>query len=86
MKSNAVGKNTSKAEVAHISPFGLWIIISGREYFLPFTEYPWFKEATITQIMNLKLIHDHHLYWSELDVDLDVRSLENLENYPLIYK
>jgi hypothetical protein len=68
---------------------GCWLYdyrVRNREYFLPYDEFPWFKEARIGQVVDVKLVHSSHLYWAELDVDLDVDSLENLESYPLVYQ
>jgi hypothetical protein len=31
-------------------------------------------------------IHRHHLYWPNLDVDLEPDSLTNLAEYPLVYR
>lgn len=84
MKLQKLGKNTSKAEVQAISPQGLWLWVQGREFFLSHEDYPWFKKATIDQISKVELHHGHHLHWPELDVDLELESLENLEKYPLI--
>jgi hypothetical protein len=86
MKSTKHGKSTSVAEVSNISAHGLWLLIQDREYFLPFDEYPWFKTANISQILNVKLNHDHHLHWPDLDVDLEIESLANPTKYPLLYK
>jgi len=86
MKSIKLGTNTSVAEVSNISAHGFWLLIQNREYFLPFDEYPWFKNAKISQILNVKLNHDHHLHWPDLDVDLELESLAKPTKYPLIYK
>ncbi|GAF68497.1 unnamed protein product, partial [marine sediment metagenome] len=56
------------------------------EYFLPYNDYPWFKEAKVKEILNVNLLHGYHLYWPELDVDLEIDSLDNPQNYPLKYK
>ena len=63
MKSSALGKSTSQAEVIGISKFGLWMFVRGKEYFLSFDSYPWFKDAKISEIYNVKLLHNIHLYW-----------------------
>lgn len=86
MKSLKAGKNTSNAKVLHISRFGLWILIEGTEYFLPYRDFPWFKTATVEQIYNLYFYHKKHLRWPDLDIDLEVESLTHLEQYPLVYK
>ena len=86
MKSKMRGKNISEVEVSNISSNGFWLYVKSSEYFLPYDEYPWFKEAKIKHILNVKLLHDFHLYWPDLDVDLEVNCLENTGDYPLKYK
>ncbi|MFN0116775.1 MAG: DUF2442 domain-containing protein [Elusimicrobiota bacterium] len=86
MKSSVLGKSISKAEVLDISPFGVWLHVHGKEYFLAYQDYPWFKNSKVSDIYNLKLLNNSHLYWPNLDIDLEVSSLVNPEKYPLIYK
>jgi hypothetical protein len=86
MNSPVLGSVTSEAEVTHMDRFGLWILVQDKEYFLPYEEYPWFKNATVDQILNVQLLHEDHLHWPELDVDLSVESLEKPDSYPLIYR
>lgn len=86
MKLKQRGKSISKVEVLNISPHGIWIYVKGKEYFLPHKEYPWFKDATIKDIYIVQLLHNSHLHWPKLDVDLEVDSLENPERYPLIFR
>jgi len=73
-------------EVVQISSRGFWLWVKDKEYFLPYEEFPWFKKSTIDQICHVKLMSPNHLYWPDLDVDLEIESLENLEKYPLVYK
>ncbi|MCF6147068.1 MAG: DUF2442 domain-containing protein [Candidatus Kuenenia sp.] len=75
-----------KPEVINISEHGFWILLDKKEYFLPFKEYPWFLDVKISSLINVKLIHNHHLYWPELDVDLSTEILAHPERYPLRYK
>jgi hypothetical protein len=35
--------------------------------------------------LNVQLLHGDHLVWSDLDVDLDLDSLQSPESFPLIY-
>lgn len=44
MKYGSIGTDTSTSEVTDISPFGIWILHRGKEYFLGYEEFPWFKE------------------------------------------
>ncbi len=85
MKSQKLGRSTL-VEIQNISDRGIWLLVGRREYFLPHEDFPWFTNATVKQISNVDLIHGHHLIWPDLDVELELESLENLENYPLIYK
>ena len=78
--------NTSKPEITNISEHGFWIFFNDKEYFLAFEQFPWFKNATIQQISDLRLLHGRHLYWPELDVDLSFNIIENPEKYNLIAK
>ncbi len=85
-KSKTHGKSISTAEINIVSQHGIWLLIKDQEFFLPFTEYPWFKKATVGQIFNVKISHETHLHWPSLDVDLDIETLQHPEKYSLIYK
>ena len=82
MKSLKSGKNTS-ISVENITPFGVWILVGCKEYFLSYRDYPYFKDQTVRSIQNVELLHGFHLYWPDLDVDLEIDNLENPEKYPL---
>ncbi len=86
MKSLKNGKNILKPEITNISEHGFWILLEKKEYFLPFKEYLWFFNAKISSLINVELIHNHHLHWPELDVDLSTEILAYPERYPLSYK
>ncbi|MEA5421891.1 DUF2442 domain-containing protein [Synechococcus sp. CCY9202] len=59
------------------------MLIDDEELALPYSEFPWFKAATIEQVMNVMRPTADHLYWPELDVDLSVESIRNPERFPL---
>lgn len=84
MKSGERGTNTSTVEVTNVSTNGIWLLIDGREVFLKSADFPWFKDATIRQISKVERPSAHHLRWPELDVDLEVASLDNPKAYPLV--
>ncbi|NQY79225.1 MAG: DUF2442 domain-containing protein [Candidatus Caenarcaniphilales bacterium] len=86
MKSKKLGENISEVELQGISNTGIWLFIDKAEYFLPFELFPWFKEAKISEIQNVELIHGHHLRWDDLDVDLDIESIKDPEGYPKVYE
>ena len=78
--------STSDVEVANIDKHGLWVFVRGAEYFLPYSEYPWFRDAKVAHILDVELLHEDHLYWPSLDVDLSVKTLRDPEAYPLTYQ
>jgi hypothetical protein len=86
MKSSIVGKSTSKAEITNISAHGIWLLAKQHEYFLPYDAFPGFKDAKITDILNVEMEHEEYLFWPSLGIDLELESIENPEKYPLHYK
>jgi hypothetical protein len=72
--------------VENITPFGIRLFIAGKEYFLSYKDYPYFKDQTLSSIQNVQLLHGYHLYWPDLDVDLEIDNLEHPEKYPLKFK
>ena len=84
MKSEALGVGTSPAEVTNISPHGLWLLADDEELFLPFDEFPWFREARISAVLHVERPYPDHFHWPELDVDLTLDSIRDPNRYPLI--
>jgi len=84
MKSETLGTGTSEVEVTQISKHGIWLLLHEKEHFLSFENFPWFRSASVSAIQNIELLNEHHLYWSELDIDLAVESIENPERFPLV--
>ena len=82
----AHGIATSAVEVTNISQHGLWLLIEEGEYFLPFETFPWFKDAPVGKLLHVELPSKHHVYWPDLDVDLEVESILHPERYPLVSK
>lgn len=69
------GSVTSAAEVTNISQHGFWLLLDGEELFLPFEQFPWFRSATVEQIIHVERPSPDHLYWPDLDMDLTVPSI-----------
>ncbi|MFH1116649.1 MAG: DUF2442 domain-containing protein, partial [Pseudomonadota bacterium] len=70
MKSEPLGRPTSEVEVTNISRHGLWLLVDEEELFLPFDEFPWFKEASVSAVLKVQRPGKEHLYWPDLDIDL----------------
>jgi Protein of unknown function (DUF2442) len=78
------GSVISAAEVTHISKHGFWLLLRAEELFVPFSGFPWFRQATIEQIQQVEWPSVDHLYWPLLDIDLSVQSIRTPEQFPLI--
>ncbi len=86
MKSSTIGKNTSQAEVQDITKHGVWLYVQGKEYLLSYKDFPWFKDAKVSEIYNVEFVHEGHLHWPDIDVDIEIDSLKNPNNYPLVFR
>jgi hypothetical protein len=84
MKSAVRGKSTFDVEVTNVSKHGFWLWVGERERFLPFEQFPWFRDVSIGALCNVELLNPHHLHWPDLDVDLAVESIDHPERFPLI--
>ena len=85
MKSSKRGKSIS-ASVEEITPFGIWMLVKGKEYFLNYENFPYFKNQKKGAIEDVVLLHEKHIYFPRLDIDLEIDNLENPEKYPLKFR
>ena len=84
MKSDGPGEGTSVVELSNVSPHGLWLLVDEREIYLPFAEFPWFRDASIAELSVIAHPAPDHLRWPDLDVDLSIDSIDHPERYPLV--
>jgi hypothetical protein len=84
LSTNGIG--TSQSEVTNITQTGFWLLADDKEYFVPFSNYPAFHEATVEQIYRVKRIAPNSFYWEELDIDIELDALAEPEKYPLTFK
>jgi len=83
MSSSKHGVPTSEVEVTHVSSHGVWLLAGGREHFLAFDDFPWFKDAPIGAIINVEQPTTGHFRWPDLDIDVSLASIEDPASYPL---
>lgn len=84
MKSAALGNNTLGPEVTNVSQHGFWLLLGREELFLPFEQFPWFRDAPIGKVVHVEQPSAQHVYWPELDIDLSVESIRHPERFPLV--
>jgi hypothetical protein len=80
------GVTTSEAEVTNISAHGFWLLLGNEELPVSYAEFPWFKKATVEQILTVQRPTKNHLYWPQLDIDVSVESLRKPQAFPLVAK
>jgi len=83
VSSSGPGKSTSEIEVTNISAHGVWLLVRGRELFMPYADFPWFRGQPVKAIVKVEEPFPGHLHWPEIDVDLTVAMIEHPERYPL---
>lgn len=87
MNLSVTGKNISdNSAITAITNIGFFILIKDKEYFVPFSEYPLFRKATIEIIYNYKMLSPKQIYWEALDCDIELEALEKPDQFTLIYK
>ena len=84
MTSAVLGRGTLAVEVTNVSKHGFWLLLGDEELFVPFVDFPWFRDAPIGKLTDVELPSPHHLYWPALDIDLAVASIRHPEQFPLV--
>lgn len=83
MKSFAHGIDTSAVEVTNISVHGIWILIHEKELFISYEDFPWFRDKTVGEILNVVEQSPGHFHWPDLDIDLTEEIINSPDKFPL---
>ncbi|WP_422411750.1 MULTISPECIES: DUF2442 domain-containing protein [unclassified Endozoicomonas] len=83
MPSSTHGICTSGTEVTNISSHGIWLMTSGKELFMSYEDFPWFKDQPVSAIINVEELRKGHSYWPDIDVDLTETMIESPDRFPL---
>ncbi len=78
--------NAISASVLMINNQGVMISVEGNDYFLSYNRVPWLKDATVRNILNIKMSGKNAVEWPDLDIDLEIDSLKHPERYPLVMR
>lgn len=74
------------ASVLMINEQGLMLSVLGNDYFVSYNRLPWMRNASVSDVLNVKMSGKHAIEWPALDIDLEVESLKHPERYPLVMK
>ncbi|MES9901407.1 MAG: DUF2442 domain-containing protein [Sedimenticola sp.] len=83
MSTLARGSSTLAVEVTNISAHGVWLLAHNKELFIPYDDFPWFKDQTVKSIINVEEPSSGHFYWPDIDVDLTDEMIEHPDRFPL---
>ncbi|MBL4901788.1 MAG: DUF2442 domain-containing protein [Desulfocapsa sp.] len=86
MSSLAHGTNTLAVEVTNITTHGVWLLAHGKELFMSYEDFPWFKNQTVKSIISVEELSLGHFYWPDIDVDLTEEIIEHPKRFPLKVK
>ena len=72
--------------IADSSNRGIRLLSRGKETFLDYDRFPWFRDAPVKAILNLEEPRADRFYWPDLDIDLTEEIIENPSRFPLVAK
>lgn len=76
---------TTTAEVTMINARGILLFIGGKEYYLSYDRFPWFRNARVLDVLNVTMLDEKSLRWDAIDVDLEIDSITHPERYPITF-
>ena len=76
----------TEVDVLMINEKGVMISVMGQDYFLSYNRVPWMRDATINEVLDVRMSGKNAIEWPKLEVDLEVESLRHPERYPLLIK
>ena len=74
------------ASVLMINAQGIMLSVLGRDYFLSYNRIPWMQDAPIRSVLNVQMSGPDAIEWPDLNVDLEIESLQHPERFPLVIK
>ena len=83
MSSSMLGRGSSEIEVTNISKNGVWVLVEDEELFLSYEDYPWFKKASVEDVLYVVLQSLTHLFWPQLDLDISTIAITDPDRFPL---
>lgn len=83
LKNNT--KDTS-ASVLMINGQGILLSVCGQDYFLSYNRIPWMRNASINEVLDVRMCGRNAIEWPALDIDLEIESLRYPERYPLLIR
>ena len=78
------GTVTLGAEVTNVSKHCFRLPLAEAKLPVPFADLPWFRQATIGQVSEVRHATQDHLYWPQLEADFSIESMRKPETFRLV--
>ena len=52
-----------------INAHGILLFVGGKEYYLSYDRYPWFRNAKVSDVLDVTIPDEDSLRWDAIDVD-----------------
>ena len=69
-----------------INAHGILLFVGGKEYYLSYDRYPWFRNAKVSDVLDVTIPDEDSLRWDAIDVDLEIDSIIHPERYPITFR
>ena len=83
MSSEPPGISASKVDVTDTSAHGISLLACEEEHSLSYKDFPWFKDAIVGEILEVREPTPGQLYWPELEVELGLETIRFTDRFPL---
>ena len=77
---------TPPAGVTMINAHGILLFVGGKEYYLSYDRYTWFRNAKVSDVLDVTIPDEDSLRWDAIDVDLEIDSIIHPERYPITFR
>lgn len=77
---------TPPVGVTMINARGILLFVGGKEYYLSYDRYPWFRNAKVSDVLDVTMPNEDSLRWDAIDVDLEIDSIIHPERYPITFR
>ena len=60
--------NSTLADVLMINDRGIMISVQGQDYFLSYNRVPWMRDATINEVLDVRMSGNNAIEWPKLSL------------------
>ena len=69
-----------------INAHGILLFVGGKEYYLSYDRFCLFRNAKVSDVLDVTMPDEDSLCWDAIDVDLEIDSIIHPERYPITFR